>query len=248
MALSFITYHLLLDHSSQRKIPSIAAYAFFDGNYMYEKGLDYREGKISELNLEGTEFRYVDLLKTDNEFNFSLKDPSYVLHKYIWGLNKITKDMTFSVLPGGNIAKSKFLNIGPDGGKVFYSLMGNGWDGILKEVSRKEVQVNPDIHLKKDAVRKAAGGDFDKVWHILQQSLSSRMRINIIFQGTFLFLLMISGAYYKWHFKMMHILFFTVGVLLIPFCNPAGRYLISFLPLYFVLWLFGRFLRQSPRF
>jgi hypothetical protein len=60
----------------------------------------------------------------------------------------------------------------------------------------------------------------------------------IIFQGTFIFLLMLAGLYFKWHFKMMHILFFAAGLLLIPFCYFAQRYTMPFMSFYFVLWLF----------
>jgi len=200
--------------------------------------LDNREEKISELNREGTEFAFVSFLKTNNILDYSLKNPSYVFNKYVWGLNKISQDMTFSVLPVGTIPDSRFYKISPDGDKVFNALIGNDYDGSLIEVSQIEAQVNPDIYLKKDTVREAAGDEFGKVWDILQQSLRLRMGINIMFQGAFLFLLIISGRYLKWDFKMMHILLFTIGMLLIPFCSPDERYLMPFMPLYFVLWLF----------
>jgi hypothetical protein len=100
------------------------------------------------------------------------------------------------------------------------------------------VQVNPDIYLNKGVVQKAAGDHFDKVWDILKQSLSLRRDINFIFQGVFFVLLVISGAYFKWHYNMMHVLLFAAGMVLIPFCNPDERYIMPFMPLYFILWLF----------
>ena len=234
----FITYHLLLDNNPKKEVPSIAAYAFFDGNYLYEKGWYHREERISELNTEGTQFAYVSLLKTTNEFKFFLKEPSFVFDKYMWGLNKMTQEMTFTLLPGGNIEKSKFYKIDPDGDMIINLLSNDGWNSILREISPTEVRINPDFYLTKDVVRKAVDNNFKKVWAILRQSLISRRMINIVFQGTFLFLLIIVGVYFKWNFNLTHVLFFTISMILIPFYFVSERYLMPFMPLYFVLWLF----------
>jgi len=129
-----ISYHLLLHNGSQGKVPSISTYAFYDGNYTYENGLDYREERISGLNEQGTEYSHILRIKAAGEYSFFFKHPMFVLDKYLWGLNKITQKMTFTVLPGGNIAKSRFYDLGPQGNKVFYELRGNGWDGILRDV------------------------------------------------------------------------------------------------------------------
>jgi len=233
-----MAYHLLLDVHGRKDTPSIAAYAFFDGNYMYEKGWRYREEKMSELNKEGTEFAYLSVLRADNESNFFLRNPLYVAGKYAWGLNKMTQYMTFSVLPGGSIAKSKFYGIGQDG-KIYNLLTDGGWTGILREISSQEVVVNPDYYLTRGAVQKAVGGYYlDDVWNVLQRSLHSRMAINIIFQALFVILFIISGIYYQWPFNLLHILIFTIGVVLIPLYFISERYLMPFMPLYFILWLF----------
>jgi hypothetical protein len=234
----FMTYHLLLEHNAHKQSPSIAAYAFYDGNYMYENGLDHREERMSEINAQGTEFGQIDRIKSRNEFDFLLKDPLFVWHKFLWGLNVISQDVTFTVLPGGNILKSKLIHIGPKGQQVFEMLKGNGWDGIVREVSSTEVQINRDCFLTKESVRKAAGHDFDKVWKILNRSRNTRMMINFIFQGAFLILLIFSGVFYRWHFNFIHILLFAAGMALIPLYLILERYLIPFMPLYFVLWLF----------
>ena len=234
----FITYHLLLDNNPKKEVPSIAAYAFFDGNYLYEKGWYHREERISELNPEGTEFAYVTLLKTTDEFKFFLKEPSFVFDKYMWGLNKMTQEMTFTLLPGVNIEKSKFYKIDPDGDMIINLLSNDGWNSILREISSTEVRINPGFYLTKDVVRKVVGNDFEKVWNILRQSLNSRRMINIVFQGTFLFLLIIGGVYFKWNFNLTHVLFFTISMVLIPIYFVSERYLMPFMPLYFVLWLF----------
>jgi len=234
----FMTYHLLLDHHSKSSIPSIGTHVFFDGNYYYEKGTDYREEKISELNSEGTEFCHVTRTKTDNISHYILNDPVFMLNKYMWGLDKMTQHITFSVLPGGTIPVSKFIGIKPDGDKILNTLLGNGSSVVLKEVSPTEVQINPENYLTADIVRKAAGDNFDRVWHILEQSRILRKIINVLFQGAFLFLLIFSGSYFKWPFKIAHILFFISGVAVIPLCSSDERYLIPFMPMYFVLWLF----------
>jgi hypothetical protein len=232
------TYQLLLNHNSPKQSPSIAAYAFFDGNYQFEKGWYYREEKMSELNAAGTEFGHIDLIKSGNEFDFLLREPLFVFDKYLWGLDKITQEMTFSVFPGGYIPNSRFTQIGPNGNTVFHHLMDDGWSGILREASSKEVVVNPYYDLTKESVRNKAGHDFDKVWKILDRFRSLRKMINFLFQGAFLVLLVLSGFYYRWHFHLMHILFFTFGMVLVPFYLIQERYLTPFMPLYFVLWLF----------
>jgi len=233
-----ITYHLLLNNNIQKKTPDIASYAFFDGNYVYQKGWIYRDQKISELNSEGTEYAYTAFLNNNNMFDYILKHPVFVLDKYLWGLNKITQEMTFTLLPGGNITKTRFYDIGPEGNREYNLIMKEGCNGILREISSTEVRINPDYYLTQDAVRQVTGGDSIQVWHILQQSVSSRRSINFIFQGAFLFLLIASGAYLRWHFNLIHIFLYAVGMVLIPLCNPAERYLMPFMPLYFVLWLF----------
>ena len=233
-----ITYQLLLFHGSQSKMPSIAAYAFFDGNYVYEKGWEYREEKLSELNSDATEFEYISFLKNNDDIDFILKRPSFVLDKYIWGFKKMAQEITFGVFPGGNIAKTTFYKIGPQGKTIYDLLRIGNWNGILREVSAEEVMVNPDMCLKEDAVRQAAGADFSKVWGILQRSLDSRRNITFVFQGVFLVLLIVSGVYLKWHFHMMHILLFTIGMVLIPVYFVDQRYLMPYMALYFVLWLF----------
>jgi len=233
-----IAYQLLLFQHTHRNMASIAAYAFFDGNYVFEKGWDYREDKLSELNRGGTEFAYVSFLEGNNEFKFFLQDPAYVFDKYAWGLNKMTQEMTFALMPGGNIAKSRFYDMGPQGKDDFNKLRTGNWNAILREVSSTEVQVNPDYFLKKEDIRKLVGDDAEKVWDILQRSLISRGNINFVFQGAFLLLLMISGMYFRWHFNLTHILIFSIGMALIPFYFINERYLMPFMPLYFILWLF----------
>jgi len=231
----FLAYQFLLNNSSKGAVPTISAYTFFDGNYMYQKGIEYRREKISEINPEGTEFSYVSFLKKNDVASFSIKNPNFVIHKYLWGLEKISEDMAYSVLPNGAFAKSSFYNIGPDGGRVLSPLIRNG---ILSEVTPEEVIINPFYDLKADSVRKAVDGDFYNVWIILRQYLDSRMKFSISFQWVFIFLLMLSGFYFKWPFKMMHILIFTIGMAFIPFYHSSERYLIPFMPLYFILWLF----------
>ena len=233
-----MAYQILTHHGPRVEAPSIATYAFYDGNYFYENGLDFREERISELNAQGTGYRHTDRLKAADEFSFLLKRPLFVADKYWWGLNKLTQAMTFSILPGGNIAVSRFDGIGPEGSRVFFALRGNGWDGVLRDVSSTEVQINPEIDLREASVRQAAGADFNKAWDILRRSFDSRRDINLIFQGSFFLLLMASGVYFKWHFNMMHILFFVFGLLFIPVYLVHERYLLPFMPLYFVLWLF----------
>jgi hypothetical protein len=234
----FIAYHLLLDHSVSKPSPSIAVYAFYDGNYMYENGLDHREERMSELNPQGTEFGQIEHIKTHNEFDFFFKEPLYVFYKFIWGLNVISQDVTFTILPGGNMEKSKFIKMRPNGWQIYDLLKGNGWDGIVREVSSTQVQLNRDCYLTKEAVHKAAGRNFDKVWKILDRSRNSRMVINFLFQGAFLILLIVSAVYDKWHYNLVHILLFAAGMVLIPFYLILERYLIPFMPLYLVLWLF----------
>jgi hypothetical protein len=234
-----MTYHLLLMDHGPKAFPSIGARVFFDGNYVYDNGSDYREGKISEINPQGTEFTYAAFLKTNDFLDFSFKHPSYIFHKYKWGLNKITRDMTYTVLPVGNIAKSEFTKISPQGDKIIFELTNKGYISVLREVSAAEVQVNPNIYLKKEAIRDAAGVYSGKVWNILDRYRASRKKINLLVQGMFLVLLMISGVYYKWPFNIVHILLFMAGMLLIPLCSAEERYLMPFMPLYSVLWLFG---------
>jgi len=146
--------------------------------------------------------------------------------------------MTFSLLSGGNMVKSKFYELRPDGGLVYDALIGDSYSGILRDVSVSEVSVNPYVYLTPDAVRKAAGLHFDKVWNMLQRSLSIKRSINIIFQGVFIVLLIITGVSLKWPFNLMHVLFFFVGVTLIPFYLISERYVMPFMPLYFILWFF----------
>ena len=231
----FVSYHLLLFNDPKAEIPSISAYTFFDGNYLYQGGLTYRNEKVSELDPGGTEFRYLSFLKSNNVLKFSLENPGFIFDKYKWGLEKNAEDLTFSVIPDGAFKKSRFFNIGPDGGRVLSPLIRNG---VLLEVFPTEVMVNPNSDLTMEAVRKAAGVYFVKVWGILQESLVSREITSIIVQGAFLFLLMISGSYYKWHPKIMHILFFCAAMVFIPFFHCSGRYLMPFMVLYFILWLF----------
>jgi hypothetical protein len=233
-----VGYHLMLNQSSPKQSPSIGTYAFYDGNYMYDKGWLNREEKMSELNAQGTQFGHIDRVNSLNEFDVMLKDPPYVFNKYLWGLDKMTQEMTFSVLPGGYIPKSKILKIGQNGDKVLYALMMDGWNDSLREVSPKEVVVNPYFNLTKESIRKRTGQDFEKVWKILDRSRSSRKFLNVLFHGDFLILLVVSGTYYRWHFNLMHILFFTIGMVLIPFYFINERYLMPYMLQYFVLWLF----------
>jgi hypothetical protein len=233
-----MAYHLLLGPAHQKQIPNIAAYAFLDGNYMFEKGWHYREEKISELNPQGTEFSHIERLKSGHEMDLLLSEPLYLFAKYLWGLDKMTQQMTFSVLPGGYIPNTKFINISPNGIKVFDALKDDGWHSILREVSAQEVVVNPDYGLTKETVRLKAGHDSGKVWKILSQYRNSRKVINFLFQGAFLILLVISGFYYRWHYNLMHIVFFTMGLVLIPLYSISERYLMPYSLPYFVLWLF----------
>ena len=162
----FIAYHLLLYNNINKEAYSICAYTFFDGNYKYQGGNDYKRMKKYGLNLEGTEFNNEVFLKSHHVLNFILEKPLFVFDKYIWG----------SKLMINNISS-----------RVFPLMPGNA---------------------------------------------------SVVFQYTFLFLLIISGIYFRWHFRMMHIFFFVIGLMFVPLFYPDQRYAMPFMPLYFVLWLF----------
>ncbi|MCX5681744.1 MAG: hypothetical protein NT079_05685 [Candidatus Omnitrophica bacterium] len=72
-----------------------------------------------------------------------------------------------SVADEGTVAKSSFSEIDSITGTI---LDPNNKNGVWEEVSPTEVRLKSDANLKKNAVRKIAKGDFDKVWAILQQS------------------------------------------------------------------------------
>ncbi len=61
---------------------------------------------------------------------------------------------------------------------------------------------------------------------------------SVILQGVFLLLLILTGIYFKWRFEMVHILVFASGMLFTPFFHVDRRYLMPYVPLYFVLCLF----------
>lgn len=161
-----IIYHLLLYSNNKTDASNISAYTFFDGNYVYEGD---RNIKIIELNTEGTEFSHLTLVKSKGVLRFFLENPSFVFHKYIWGLKQNARFISFYISPSMRDIKENF---------------------------------------------------------------------GVIFQSAFIFLLIISGMYFKWHFNMMHILLFTIGMIFTPFFHIDMRYLLPFMPLYFVLWLF----------
>lgn len=232
-------YHLLLDRNAADSVPNIGTRVFFDGNYMYQRGADFREGKITEINDQATEFPYVNFLKTHSIVGFSLQHPGFITAKYLWGLKNITADMSYTLLPVGDIPKSAFLRITPGADKIIYALMSNGYISPLKETSMGEVQLNPSVYLRREAVRHAAGPYFGQVWELLDHYRTSRKRLNLLIQGTFLLVLLLGAAYYQWRFDLVHILLFVSGLCLIPLGIAEERYLLPFMPLYFVLWLFG---------
>lgn len=233
-----MAYQLLLERPGQGQNPSIGTYAFYDGTYLSQGGLDYREERMSEINAGGTQYSHVERIRSSNEFDYSLKHPSQMVHKFLWGFNVTSQDVTFSILPGGDISDTKITRLGPQGKQLLELLKGNGWSGIVREVSPSEVQVNRDRFLTEADVRSTVGNDFDKVWKVLSRSNSRRIFINRLFQGAFLLLLFISAWHYRWSFDLMHVIFFAFGMVLIPLCLVQERYLWPFMPLYFVLWLF----------
>lgn len=168
-----IVYQLILYNNTKDKgfIPSNSAFTFFDGNYTYTANRDMvsRDERVYALDPSGKEFSYLSFLEKNNVLGFCLKQPFFVLNKYIWGLKENVMSISNTVYP---------------------------------------------FMIKID------------------------MNSGIIFQFTFLFLLIICGLYFRWHFKLMHILFFTIGMLGISFYLVNDRYLMPFMPLYFVLWLF----------
>jgi hypothetical protein len=81
----------------------------------------------------------------------------------------------------GSVAKSKFSEIGSNGGTILNQLIK---DAILEEISPTEVRLKQNISLKESDIRKIARSDFDKIWAILQQSLlrtNTRPKIIFIF-------------------------------------------------------------------
>ncbi len=76
-------------------------------------------------------------------------------------------------LSGGIVTKSKFFEVGSNGSNILSQLIK---EGILKDVSSTEVSFQLTNELKRNAIRKIAKGDFDKIWSILQQSYSQSNR------------------------------------------------------------------------
>ncbi len=66
-----------------------------------------------------------------------------------------------------DIAKSEFLETGPNGGAILNGLIEKG---VVEGISPTEVQLMPQIESKEGVVRQVAKDDFNKVWAILKQS------------------------------------------------------------------------------
>ena len=161
-----IASQLLFCDPAKGKVPSIAAYTFFDGNYLYERKRDI---EMKKLNPEGTDFSHLSLVRSSTPLQFSWEHPAFVLSKYLWGLKENVVGMSIYISPKAM--------------------------GISENAA-------------------------------------------MIFQGVFFFLLVLTGVWFKWDFKMVHILFFAAGTIFTPIFHVDRRYLMPFVPLYFILWLY----------
>jgi glycosyltransferase domain-containing protein len=68
------------------------------------------------------------------------------------------------------VSKSRFLELGPNGGKILDRLIEKG---ILEETFSTELRLKQKAGIKEEVIRDIAKNDFDDIWFILQHSFNT---------------------------------------------------------------------------